>query len=758
MLEWLLKFSPLAYQEGTVSLEQNAAWLWLLFAVVAAWLFVLAWRTVAPLHVRAVSLGLRLVALLLICLPLFEPALVTPDVIPDENFVAILVDGSRSMTLADGNNGVRRHDEALNLLYDPTYGIVDALREDFVVRLYTFGEAARRTDSVHVEPEAGSTDFTAALEQVVSEFRGLPLTGIVLLTDGADNSSSAPMAAAAEIRESGIGLHVVGLGSDSHMPEREILDVVVNKGIGDNTGAEIDLQVRSASGEDSLATFSILDRGTEMFTSKRPLTGDGGIDYVTLFFKPEVQEARAYQVRIAAVDGEVNLENNVADIIINAQKDSVRVLYFEGHPRQDFKFIKRALEADQVIEFTSIMRTGTGKFYRQGIRSPDELANGFPTSQEELNQFKTVILGDVEAAAFSFEQLRLMEAFVRRRGGGFLMTGGRRSFSEGDYNMTPVADMLPVTLDESRRQVLPRKFLGPDEAEDQGFSFVPSIAGLDSPILKFSPNATTNQLSWADMPALTSINYLGSVKPGAQVLAHKPADQHGDEEPILIVQRYGKGRSTALATSSTWRWQMLLEADDARHERFWQQLVRWLAADAPNRVQLNLESERLSPGEELVARVQVFDPLFNLLPDASIRGELTLPSGEQSSVHFSETFSSPGTHIATVTAQAVGVHTVVVRAQHDGMDVGKHEQYFLVSPSRREFENATRKGQELRDLAPATYYEPSDVARIPEAMRTHRGSTSVYHAQYLWDIPILFLFTIGLLIGEWFYRRRNGLA
>ena len=758
MLEWLFKFSPIEYQEGTIGIGQDAGWLLLLLLILSSILCVLAWRTIASPHVRMVSLGMRLAALLLIFLPLLEPMLVTPNVVPEENFVAILVDASASMALPDGDEGSRRFDEALDLLYNPVDGLVDALGSDFVVRLYTFGSQARRTDSVHVEPEAGSTDISAALEQVERDFRGLPLTGIVLLTDGADNSSGVPVAKAAEIRDRGIGLHVVGLGSDDHGFEREILDVTVSKGIGDNAGAEIDLRVRSTTRSRPSVTFSILDNATEVFTTDHTLKSEGGIEHITLFFEPEIQEARAYQVRMAAVPEEINLENNVADIVIDARRDTVRVLYFEGHPRQDFKFIKRALETDQVIEFTSIMRTGTGKYYRQGIRTPDELADGFPTRQEDLNRFKTLILGDIEAAAFSFEQLRLIESFVRVRGGGFLMTGGRRSFTEGDYHSTPVADLLPVGLDESRRQVLPEKFLSDSETDDQGFRFRPSVEGLASPILKFSPDAATNRLRWADMPMLTSINFLGTVKPGARILAHKPIDRHGGQEPILIVQRYGKGRSAALATSSTWRWQMLLEAEDARHERFWQQLVRWLAADSPNRVQLDIDNDRLSPREEIVAQVQVFDPLFGLLPEATVRGELTLPSGEQSTIQFDETLTTPGIHAATIAVQDIGVHALTVWAQQDGMEIGRHERYFLVSPSRKEFEDATRKQAALRDLAPATYYDPPESTMIPAVMRTRRGSTSIIESHYLWDLPALLLLAMGLLVGEWFYRRRKGLA
>ena len=761
MFEWLFKFNWVQFAEGEVGFQPGqAAYLYaLLLLVLVGGVCAAHMRGPASARVRITTLGLRLGALLLLFLPLFEPALITPDITPDENFVAVLVDASGSMSLADGTAGLTRMDEARKLLYDDAIGILDEIRRDFKVRLYTFSAGAARVDTLVGTPDGTGTNIATVLDRVASDFRGLPLAGIVLLTDGNDNSTDVPQAKADEIRDMGIGLHVVGLGSERHEPEREILEVAVSKGVGDNAGAEIDVKVRTSAEETGPVTFQVLDAGEPVFSATRPLSGSGDIDHLTFFFEPKAKEACAYRIAMEAASDELNVENNQVDIVINARRDTLRVLYFEGHPRQDFKFIKRALERDQVVDFTSITRTGTGKLYRQGIKTPQELAGGFPTAPEELYRFKALILGDVEASAFSFEQLGLIEAFVRVRGGGLLMTGGRRSFAEGDYGMTPIADMLPVALDPGRRQVIAQRFSDPRDPNSamQGYAFRPTAKGLDNPILKFSPNAITNRLRWAEMPLLTSINYLGAVKPGAQVLAQKPLDDYGGEEPILVVQRYGKGRSAVLATSSTWRWQMLLDAEDARHERFWQQLSRWLAASSPNRAHLDLARDHLAPGEELLATVQVYDPSYRLLAGAEVRGEVRDPSGGLQPVRFDGELTSEGSYTANLAPQSEGIHALTVWATIAGEPVGKHERYFLVSPSKKEFEDATLKRGLLEELAGDYYYGPAEVVKIPVNLRSRRTSTSVFHAQYLWDMPALLLVAVLLLTTEWFYRRRKGL-
>lgn len=766
MFDALFKFDPINFAEGELAFQAGPGLVWfgLLVLVLLAGFGVVYAVTnrFTSDRGRAVSFGLRATVLLLLCLPLFEPVLVMPDVVPDENFVAVLVDASESMNVPDGRDGATRLDEVRRLLFDERDGIAAALDEHFQVRYYAFSADAARADSVRTARADGQgTNLSAALGRVLDDFRGLPLAGVVLLSDGADNSTEVPLTKAEELRSRGVPLHVVGMGREAFEQERELLDVSAAKGVEETTGAEIDVKVRSWAEEPEPVTFELYRGDEVVFTEARPLKGAGRIDQFTFFYEPEETGAQEYTLRVAEAPGELNTENNALHFLIDTRRDSIRVLYFEGHLRRDFKFIKRALEDDQVISFTSVSRTGTGKFYRQGIRHPDELAGGFPASEEELYGFKAVLLGDIEAAAFAPEQLDLLERFVRLRGGGLAMLGGRMSFAEGFYENTPVASALPVDIDPSRRTVIPPVFADPEQPDgEQGFRFVPTAAGYESPILKLSADPVLNQSLWAGLPGLTSLNYLGAVKPGAVVLAEKPEDASGGAEPVLVVQRYGKGRSAALATASTWRWQMGLDAEDRRHERFWRQFVRWLVASAPDRVQIDLDRHRYAPGDEVPVTVHAYDARFGPLAAADVRGLLTDPFGTTREVTFQEDLAQAGTYTALVVPQDEGLYQLDVSAATPEGEVGRHTQHFVVRPSRQEYYDATLKRAALEHLAGTSggvYYEPSDAGEIPANLRGRRTSTSVYRAEYLWDMPLLFGLVLVLLSAEWIYRRRKGL-
>jgi uncharacterized membrane protein len=399
--------------------------------------------------------------------------------------------------------------------------------------------------------------------------------------------------------------------------------------------------------------------------------------------------------------------------------------------------------------------------YRQGLRRPDELAGGFPVSEEELFGFRAVLFGDVEAAHFSLEQLTMIERFVRLRGGGFGMLGGRMSFAEGVYWNNPIADLLPVVLDPERRAAIPRTFADEEKpVDEQGFRFVPTPAGLENPILRLAADPSDNLSRWSQMPGLTSINLLGPVKPGASVLAEKPEDEFGEREPLLVVQRYGKGRSAALATASTWRWQMLLDAEDVRHERFWRQFVRWLAASAPQRVNVDLDRDRFAPEEEVALRVHVYDERYGLESDAVVRGTLTNPAGAVSELTFRPDLGSIGRYTATILPEHEGVYAFEVEAEAASDSVGRQKGSFLVRPSGREYSDAVLKRAFLEQLAGAaggTYYDADDVNSISPNLRGRRTSTSIYRIDYLWDMPFLFGLVVVLLSAEWIWRRRKGL-
>ena len=132
------------------------------------------------------------------------------------------------------------------------------------------------------------------------------------------------------------------------------------------------------------------------------------------------------EVAIEPLPDEENQNNNKLTRVVSVDNAKPRILYMEGEPRWDYKFLRRAVEDDKNIEVDAILRTTQNKIYRAGRRpATSELKDGFPTKVEELFEFQGIILGSVEAGYFTPAQQEMIQQFVDRRGGGLLFLGGR---------------------------------------------------------------------------------------------------------------------------------------------------------------------------------------------------------------------------------------------------------------------------------------------------------------------------------------------
>src|SRR5262249_48307267 len=207
--------------------------------------------------------------------------------------------------------------------------------------------------------------------------------------------------------------------------------------------------------------------------------------------------------------------------------------------------------------------TAKNKYYRQHVSPPDEVVSGFPQTRDELFAYRALVLGSVEAASFTPDQLRMIADFVNKRGGTLLMLGGRRSFAEGGWAGTPVGEVLPVTLDASN----PKYFSG-------DLAVRPTRAGLTFPVTQIADDEKASSSKWETMPALTSVNPIKLVKPGATVLLNA-TDGRKQEQIVLAFQRYGRGKAVAMPIQDSWLWRMdvKMAVTDTTHQMFWRRLV-----------------------------------------------------------------------------------------------------------------------------------------------------------------------------------------
>ncbi len=394
------------------------------------------------------------------------------------------------------------------------------------------------------------------------------------------------------------------------------------------------------------------------------------------------------------------------------------------------------------------------KYLRLHVDNPEELQNGFPTTREELFRYRGIILGSVEASAFTPEQQRMLADFVDVRGGGLLALGGDASFGEGGWAGTPLAEVLPVVIEPGRKSAQPAL---------TELVVRPTRAGLNHPATQITDKDADAPAKWRDLPPLTSLNPIREVKAGATTLL-TGLDSSNREQVVLAYQRYGRGKALALTVQDTWLWRMheKMAVNDPTHHNFWQRLTRWLVDGVPDRVMVSAAPDHVQKGEPITITAQVDDLEYKGINDGRITAHVTAPSGKVEDLPMAWTVKREGEYTATYTPAEDGIAKVVVGGtDREGKDVTRGTASVRVAPSDAEYFDAAMRAPLLKRVAEETegrYFTAAQSNEIVDAITYSGKGVTVVEDKELWDMPIILLLLLGLMGVEWTFRRAKGLA
>jgi uncharacterized membrane protein len=756
---FLFKYPPLVFQQGDLTWgASRTVWLVVAGAAVLAFLALLTYRGVSTTdrpRDRVVLVGLRLLALAIVLFCLFRPMLVLKAAVPQQNFLGVLVDDSRSMSIAD-RDGQTRAAFIQQQLTGPNAKLLAALSQRFVIRFFSFASSSDRVGSAADLKFGGtSTRLGQALERARDELSGLPLAGLVMVSDGADTSDAAIDQTLASLKTRSIPVFTVGLGQERFARDIQVTRVETPRSVLKGTALVVDVVLTQTGYGGQTVPLSVEDDGRVVSTQQVTLPSDGEASTVKVRFTASEAGARVFSFKVPAQKDEQVTQNNVREALIQVNDRAEKILYYEGEPRPEYKFVRMAIagdsDGDKNLQLFSLDRTAENKYYRQSLSNADELLSGFPKTREELFQYRGLILGSVEAASFSPEQLRMIADFVNKRGGGLLMLGGRRSFAEGGWGGTPVGEVLPVVIENTNTKYF-----------SELFQAHPTRAGATFPVTQVGEDEKASALKWSQMAPISSVNAIRQAKPGATVLL-SGSDGRKQEQIVLAYQRYGRGKAIAMPIQDSWLWQMdpKTPVTDTTHKMFWRRLARWLIDGVPEQVNISTAADRVEPGEPIKLTTEVLDSAYVEVNDSRVVARVTAPSGKVTEVPVEWTVARDGDYRASFVPDESGVYDIKVTADRDQKTLGTADMHVRVSAGDAEYFDAAMRAPLLRRISDETggrFFTAANVASLPEAISYSGRGVTVVEERELWDMPILFLLLIGLIGAEWGYRRARGLA
>ena len=760
MFQFLFRYPSPVFTKGHLLLLSGwPSWLLPVLIVVFAGTFALLLRS----RMREASpklrswrgwalLGLRSLLVALLLLLLWQPAMTVAELNSEQNIIAVVVDDSRSMAIAD-HAGATREADALGALEG---GLLSGLHKRFQTRVYRLSELTHATNPKDIKPTAPATHISEGLRQLTTATSDLPIGAVLLMTDGGENTmgsggSGIAIEAIEALRNRRLPVHTVGFGAEQKAHDIELQDVSVAASAVPNARVSASIGFTEHGYASQKATLTVRDGAKTLAAREVTLAPNGVLQTEPIFFSAGPAGAKSLRFAIEPLPGEENLENNAVARPVLVSDAKRRILYVEGEPRWEFKFIRRAEDDDPSVQIVSMLRTSENKVYRQGIGNPQELADGFPVRPEDLFGYAGIIIGSVDAEYFTPLQKELLREYVDRRGGGILFLGGRSSLSDGGWGASTLNDLMPTVLPSGRSSF-----------HRNAATVSLTAAGLDSPITRLLDDSGKNAERWKKLTYLADYQDAGTPKPGATVLAEMNAGRR--KLPLLTTENYGHGRTAVLATGGTWRWQMSEALGDPSHDVFWQQLLRWLVADSPGPVAASMPQRVLMDEGRVQLSAQARDREFRPAGNAHVTAHIVGPSGVGATVDLQPSQDNEGQYQAEWTAEKTGPYLAEITGTSSGKqteELGRDVVTFQREDGVAEHFHTDQNRRLLEQLSAQTggrYWKTTELKDLPRDISYSEAGISVRSNKELWNMPIVFLLLLGLPIAEWLLRRRWGVV
>jgi uncharacterized membrane protein len=708
----------------------------------AAAIMMLAWRALRaderPWR-RRVLLLLRGGAVLAALALFFEPAVRLQNVTRLPNHVALLVDASQSMRLAEKAGEPSRAERAEKWLAAEKPAL-DRLRQHHLIDVYAFGDKLDPSTLESLRDEKPSrmeaTHLREALASLRARYDGRDLGGAIVVSDGIDNGRLANAIADGSF-DAETGDFVKSLDAPIHaawVGKRGLTDVAIARVLADDfafvrTAVTVEAVVRVVGrgpGWDGKTIPVTLRRDGVPIKVEEVTIESGTSEYKVAFsFTPERVGKYLYEISTPVLDGETIAENNARAFLLKVIRDKIRVLQVTGRPAWDVRFLRGLLKRDPNVDLVAFFILRTPQSLDM-VPDDEKSLIPFPTEelfQEQLRSFDVVFLQDFNFGPYGIGQyLDEIKRYVEE-GGGLAMLGGPLSFSSGGWARTPVADILPVELRDDPESLAARlegvRGTGEKLIDPASFRMQLTAEGATHPVTALKLDVAQNRARWAALPELDGTNLVTRARPGATVLGVHPSrkDADGKPLPVLTVGEAGKGRVVALTSDSSWRWGFADESGDQTrgraYQRFWDSAIRWMIRDpALDFLRIETDQPEYARGQKVTIAVRAlntdYQPLPNARVDVSVARVPTLydmtttarPEPVPAASRSGKT-DEDGELTIELPSPGAGGYRVTARATLAGRAV-EEDEVFLVRGGGRELEEPEARDDVLRALAKAS--------------------------------------------------------
>jgi uncharacterized membrane protein len=766
-------------REGELSIQFNPQWpaqefvgaaAWnLLLIALAAMLVIYVYRRDGRSRPLRITLGIIRGGLLaLVLLLLNRPILTLGQSRIEPSVLAVMLDDSMSMRVRDAAGGAdppSRLQAAQNLFTNNDNQLLKTLEKKHSVRLYAFDSQPQPLDSpdalAQLEPTGQSTQVLPSILSVLQDLQGQRVAGVVVLTDGRDTPTRSAGDSLDALKNFGVKVFPIAIGSDQSPRNIAVEDVnvedvafkgdIVNvkatiRGTGYEPGHAVKVMLKDKkTGIELTSGDGVPAEKTISLPDDNPVT-------VELQWKTTEVGQKDLLVEAERQPGEVDEDDNARTGQVSVLDAKISVLYVDGYPRWEYRYLKNEMIRDKSIDISCLLTSADAGFAQEGNKP----IRRFPESIEEMLDYDVVVFGDVDPQYFTDTQLQLVSDFVSKKGGGFAMVAGPR-FSPQAFHNSAIEPILPVAISH---------VLASDNSTiTEGFRPVLTQVGATSSIFRFFANRQQNETYLKNDIAPIFWYCRGvTVKPGVgEVYAEHPTDigADGHKGPILVLGRFGAGRTLFSAIDDTWRWRFY--TGESIFDTYWVQQLRYLARSRKiGQRKLTLTTGRgvYELGGQVRISLRILDPvLLQQLPEQL---RVQIKDANNQPVQFQTLLRQDGQsdlYTGSFTADKVGKFTIQLPPIAGTEDM--MEAPLQVSLPRLELSDPRVDRVQLSRLASETLGKSidfPDAARQLPLIPSVAKVIPVISGQPLWDAPLVMILFVILIAGEWIVRKVYGMV
>ena len=752
--------------------------LWLALAVGGAAL--LAWyalhrpamtgraRWVAVLALMSAGLGL---VLLILLNPIRVREIAPP---PGKPLLTVLVDASASMATPDAATGATRYRAAARI----ASALSDELADRFDVRVRTFSGGSSGADPdvlASRKPDGQSTDIAAAIADNL-ELERPQGQAVVLLSDGIQNvgNGADPVFEAikrAKALDAPVYTQTFGGGETA-------LDLAVSLRSPQDLAfaaqrVPVTVQVWQRGATGAHAQVALLYDGKEVRRQELELTAAStDVRFWVTQPKPGIY---LYEARVEPIPGEATQANNIATYLLRVIDQPIRVLLLEGKPYWDSKFLVRTLASVPAVELDSVVRVAQGRLLRRTTSHREPSASrpaDAPASQpaeggqmasdsraeqwkvvsdasdvlagaDRLKQYQVIVLGRDAEAFLTDAALTNLQNWISRDGGSLVC-----------YRGAPTAQ-----VNQGLARLLPVKWT---PAHEGRFRVQLTDQGRD--LHWFGGTGPAEDRELLGLPTLATSAQVDRSKPLAVVLATSVAPG-GTQNPAVVYQPYGSGRTVVIEGAGMWRWAFLPPQFQQREQVYaelWHSLLRWVTSGVSllpgQRMTLRADKVSFATAEPATATLLVREEAAGQVPQVELTGgELPAPKTFSAAVLGDE----PGTFRVNFGTLPEGRYQARI-ATAGAQDAVTRTVFDVRSMSREQMDLQARPDMMARIASDTdgAVLGPDPAAQLAGHIREHvaRSRPARYDRTTAWDRPWVLLTVFAIWGLSWIVRRSGGLV